>query len=103
MLTRPYPLATLADAVARAGEQYLKEGITSVTEADIGGGWIGHSLVELAPPTAREQGRLAVRVELMVASDALHKVGAHPGDGISSAWTWGCAPGSGRTGCASGR
>ena len=83
VLTRPYPLATLADAVARAGEQYLKEGITSVTEAGIGGGWIGHSPVELgAYQTAREQGRLAVRVELMVASDALHKVGAHPGDGI---------------------
>jgi predicted amidohydrolase YtcJ len=83
VLTRPYPLATLADAVARAGEQYLKEGITSVTEAGIGGGWVGHSPVELgAYQTAREQGRLAVRVELMVASDALHKVGAHPGDGI---------------------
>ena len=83
VLTRPYPLATLADAVARAGEQYLKEGITSVTEAGIGGGWIGHSPVELgAYQTAREQGRLAVRVELMVASDALHKVGAHRGDGI---------------------
>ena len=82
-LTRPYPLATLADAVARAGEQYLKEGITSVTEAGIGGGWIAHSPVELdAYQTAREQGRLPVRVELMVASDALHKVGAHPGDGI---------------------
>ena len=83
LLTRPYPLATLADAVARAGERYLKEGITSVTEAGIGGGWIGHSPVELgAYQTAREQGRLAVRVELMVASDALHKVGAHPDDGI---------------------
>jgi predicted amidohydrolase YtcJ len=83
VLTRPYPLATLVDAVARAGEQYLKEGITSVTEAGIGGGWVGHSPVELgAYQTAREQGRLAVRVELMVASDALHKVGAHPGDGI---------------------
>ena len=82
-LTRPYPLATLADAVARAGEQYLKEGITSVTEAGIGGGWVAHSPVELdAYQTAREQGRLPVRVELMVASDALHKVGAHPGDGI---------------------
>jgi hypothetical protein len=83
VLTRPYPLATLADAVARAGERYLKEGITSVTEAGIGGGWVGHSPVELgAYQTAREQGRLAVRVELMVASDALHKVGAHPDDGI---------------------
>jgi predicted amidohydrolase YtcJ len=83
VLTRPYPLATLADAVARASERYLREGITSVTEAGIGGGWVGHSPVELdAYQTAREQDRLAVRVELMVASDALHKVGAHPDDGI---------------------
>jgi predicted amidohydrolase YtcJ len=82
-LTRPYPLATLADAVAAAGERYLREGITSVTEAGVGGGWVGHSPVELdAYQTARDQGRLGVRVELMVISDALHKVGAHPGDGI---------------------
>jgi predicted amidohydrolase YtcJ len=82
-LTRPYPLATLADAAASAGQQYLKEGITSVTEAGVGGGWIGHSPVELAAyQTAREQGRLHIRVELMVISDALHSLGAHPADGI---------------------
>jgi predicted amidohydrolase YtcJ len=81
--TRPYPLTTLADAIARAGEQYLKEGLTSVTEAGIGGGWIGHSPAELAAyQSAREQGRLHVRVELMVASDVLHALGAHPDDGI---------------------
>src|ERR1700749_3834108 len=42
-LTRPYPLALLADAVATAGETYLREGLTSVTEAGIGGGWGGPS------------------------------------------------------------
>jgi predicted amidohydrolase YtcJ len=82
-LTRPYPVATLADAIARAGEQYVREGITSVTEAGIGGGWVGHSPAELAAyQTARDTGRLRVRVELMVASDALHAIGAHPADGI---------------------
>jgi predicted amidohydrolase YtcJ len=82
-LTRPQELTTLADAVARAGEQYLKEGLTSCTEAGIGGGWIGHSPAELAAyQTARDQGRLHVRVELMVASDVLHGIGAHPGDGL---------------------
>ena len=82
-LTHPYPIATLADAVAGAGRQYLQEGITSVTEAGVGGGWVGHSPVELAAyQTAREQGRLHVRVELMVISDALHPLGAHPGDGM---------------------
>jgi predicted amidohydrolase YtcJ len=82
-LTHPYPVATLADAVARAGEQYLREGITSVTEAGIGGGWVGHSPAELAAyQAARDSGRLPVRVELMVASDVLHPIGAHQDDGI---------------------
>jgi predicted amidohydrolase YtcJ len=82
-LTRPYPLATLTDAVAAAGEQYLKEGITSVTEAGVGGGWIGQSPVELAAyVAARDQDRLHVRAELMVVSDAFHPLAAHPDDGL---------------------
>jgi len=82
-LTHPYPIATLADAVAGAGRRYLEEGITSATEAGVGGGWVGHSPVELAAyQTAREQGRLHVRVELMVSSDALHSLAAHPDDGM---------------------
>jgi hypothetical protein len=84
-LTRPYPLSTLADAVAAAGRRYLAEGITSVTEAGVGGGWIGQSPVELAAyVAAREQGRLHVRVELMVISDVFHPLGAHPSDGIET-------------------
>jgi predicted amidohydrolase YtcJ len=82
-LTRPYPLATLTDAVAAAGEQYLREGLTSVTEAGVGGGWIGQSPVELAAyVAARDQGRLHTRTELMVVSDAFHPLVAHPDDGI---------------------
>ncbi len=82
-LTIPYPLSSLTDAVAAAGQRYLAEGITSVTEAGVGGGWIGQSPVELAAyVAAREQGRLHVRAELMVISDALHELGAHPADGI---------------------
>jgi len=82
-LTRPYPLATLTDAVAAAGELYLKEGLTSVTEAGVGGGWIGQSPVELAAyVAARDQGRLHVRTELMVVSDAFHPLAGHPDDGI---------------------
>ena len=84
-LTQPYPVATLADAVAAAGQRYLAEGITSVTEAGVGGGWIGQSPVELAAyVAARDQGRLHVRVELMVVSDAFHALGAHPADGITT-------------------
>jgi predicted amidohydrolase YtcJ len=80
-LVLPYPVATLADAVDRAGQQYLAEGITSCTEAGIGGGWIGRSPVELAAyQAARDQGRLRVRVELMVARDALRELAGHPDD-----------------------
>jgi hypothetical protein len=83
-LVNPYPLAVLADAVDRAGAVYLSEGITSCTEAGIGGGWIGRSPAELAAyQLARDTGRLRVRVELMIASDVLHHIGAHPQDGMS--------------------
>jgi predicted amidohydrolase YtcJ len=84
-LTRPCPLAALTDAVAVAARHYLRDGLTSVTEAGVGGGWIGQSPVELAAYTAaREQGRLPLRVELMVISDAFHPLGAHPADGIEA-------------------
>jgi predicted amidohydrolase YtcJ len=82
-LTHPYPLATLTDAVAAAAERYLREGLTSVTEAGVGGGWVGHSPVELAAyVAAREQGRLYVRTELMVISDAFHALAAHSSDDL---------------------
>ena len=71
--------------MAAAGERYLREGLTSVTEAGVGGGWVGQSPVELAAyVAARDQGRLHVRVELMVVSDAFHPLGAHPSDGIET-------------------
>ena len=95
-LTRPYPLALLADAVATAGETYLREGLTSVTEAGVGGGWIGQSPVELAAyVAAREQGRLHVRAELMVISDAFHALAAHPSDGIEAGLDLGLRTGFG--------
>jgi predicted amidohydrolase YtcJ len=82
-LVHPSPVSVLAGAIDRAGARYLSEGITSVTEAGIGGGWIGHTPVELAAyQTARDTGRLRVRVELMIASDALHPLAAHAGDGL---------------------
>ncbi|SMC58312.1 amidohydrolase [Kibdelosporangium aridum] len=74
-LILPYPVDTLVDAIDRAGQRYLREGITSCVEAGIGGGWIGKTPVELeAYHRAREQGRLHVRVELMVAADVLHPI-----------------------------
>lgn len=74
-LVLPYPVDTLVDAIDCAGQVYLREGITSATEAGIGGGWIGRTPVELeAYQRARDAGRLRTRVELMVVLDVLHAV-----------------------------
>ncbi|MEP9365110.1 amidohydrolase [Nocardioides sp. CN2-186] len=82
-LVLPYPVASLVDAIERAGQVYLAQGITSVVEAGVGGGWIGKSPVEVAAyQLARDSGRLPVRVELMVAADALHELPAHESDGL---------------------
>ncbi len=83
-LVLPYPIDNLVDAIERAGRVYLSQGITSVTEAGVGGGWIGKSSVEVAAyQRARAQGRLPVRVELMVAADVLHPLAAHEADDLS--------------------
>ena len=95
-LVYPYPLAELTDAIARAATEYLKEGVTSCTEAGIGGGWVAHSPAELAAYTAaRDQGRLGVRVELMTAGEVLHPLGAHPGDGLVAGLDLGISTGFG--------
>jgi predicted amidohydrolase YtcJ len=83
-LVLPYPVDTLVDAIERAGQVYLSQGITSVVEAGVGGGWIGKSPVEVAAyQRALDLGRLPVRVELMVATDVLHPLAAHAGDDIT--------------------
>ncbi len=72
-LRRPVAVDEVAHAIARASEVYIRQGITSVVEAGVGGGWIGRTPVEaLAYQRARDAGRLAVRVELMVVSPVLH-------------------------------
>ncbi|PXY31094.1 amidohydrolase [Prauserella muralis] len=75
-LVKPYPVEELAAAIARAARVYVAEGLTRVTEAGIGGGWIGHSPAEAAAyQLARLRGDLPLRVELMPASEVLHPVG----------------------------
>ncbi|GDY28988.1 amidohydrolase [Gandjariella thermophila] len=79
----PYPVDELAEAVARAAQVYTAEGLTHVTEAGIGGGWIGHSGIEAAAyQLARQRGDLPVRVELMTAAEVLHPVPSNPADGV---------------------
>lgn len=82
-LVLPYPVDRLVEAIERAGRVYLAQGITSVVEAGIGGGWIGKSPVEVAAyQAAYDAGRLPVRVELMVAADALRSLGGHASDDV---------------------
>ena len=84
-LVYPYPEAELVEAIARANDRYLREGLTSVQEAGVGGGLVARSPVELSAwQEARRQGRLAVRATLMVAAEALHDLphAAADGDGF---------------------
>lgn len=77
-LILPYPVAELEAALDRATRHYASEGITSFTEAGIGGGWIGHSPVELAAyQRAAANGRLHARAQLMPVLEMLHPLAAH--------------------------
>ncbi|PRX50443.1 hypothetical protein B0I33_102564 [Prauserella shujinwangii] len=78
-LVKPYPVEELAAAIARAARVYVAEGLTHVTEAGIGGGWIGHSPAEAAAyQLARQRGDLPLRVELMPAAEVLHPLPGEP-------------------------
>jgi predicted amidohydrolase YtcJ len=82
-LVKPYAVAEVATALGRASAVYAAEGLTHVVEAGIGLGLLGRTPVEAAAYLlARERGLLRTRVELMVASDTLHPLRAHPDDGI---------------------
>ena len=77
-LMLPYPLETIERALDLATTHYLSEGITSVTDAGIAGGWIGHSPREfMAYQNARDKGVLSVRMQPMLVLDALHAAPGH--------------------------
>lgn len=81
-LVRPCSVEAVADALDRATRQYAREGITSFTEAGVGGGWIGHSPVELhAYQLARATGRLHARAQVMPILDRLHPLDGYLGAG----------------------
>lgn len=72
-LILPYSSEAIEEALDRATRYYAAEGITSFTEAGIGGGWIGHSPVELAAyQRAAASGRLHARAQVMPVLDVLH-------------------------------
>jgi predicted amidohydrolase YtcJ len=80
----PYPLETIERALDLATSHYLSEGITSVTDAGIAGGWIGYSPREFAAyQNARDKGLLSVRMQPMMVLDALHPVPGHAADPAS--------------------
>lgn len=66
---------TIVEALDAATAHYVREGLTSVTDAGIGGGWIGHSPQEFAAyQAAAAQGVLRTRMQPMLVSDVLQDV-----------------------------
>ncbi|MBV1778111.1 amidohydrolase [Paeniglutamicibacter sp. ABSL32-1] len=77
----PYSVDQIVGALDAATARYAAEGITSFTEAGIGGGWIGHSPVEVtAYQRALAAGRLHARAQLMPTLDALRAQESHASD-----------------------
>ena len=95
-LVLPRPVEEIASAIRLAHERYSAEGLTSVTDAGIAGGWIGQSPLELAAyQLARERQWLRARSTVMISSDVLHPVDAHPDDGATRALDAGVRTGLG--------
>jgi hypothetical protein len=80
-LLQPEALEPIVDALAAASKHYLTEGLTSVTDAGIAGGWIGHTPREFAAyQQAVDQGVLHHRAQTMITLDALHELDGHVKD-----------------------
>ena len=74
----PYPLEVIERALDLATAQYAREGLTSVTDAGVSGGWIGHAPGELAAyQNAREHAVLRTRMQVMPVIDALAGLAVH--------------------------
>jgi predicted amidohydrolase YtcJ len=91
----PYPLDVIERALDLATAQYAREGLTSVTDCGVAGGWIGHAPGELAAyQNAREHGVLRTRMQVMPVIDALVDIGGHAeepafvglGTGMRTGW-----------------
>ncbi len=92
----PDSRADIAKALEVATAQYLREGLTSVTDAGIAGGWIGHSPQEFgAYQFAQDQGVLGTRMQPMITLDALHDLPGHENDPAAIGLTGGLRTGLG--------
>ena len=83
-LVFPVPVARVTRAIERANRALIAQGVTSVQEAGIGGGWIGQTPIELAAyQIARAESVLDLRVTVMISADAMHAVDSAAEDEIS--------------------
>lgn len=77
----PASVEDIVEAIGVATHQYVREGITSFTEAGIGCPGVDHSPLEIAAwQIARQEGKLQARAQLMVYSELLHALPGHPAD-----------------------
>ena len=82
-LVYPVPVDRVARAIGRGNDVLLAQGVTSVQEAGVGGGWIGRTPLELAAyQQARADHALDLRVTVMIAADAMHPLEAAEDDDI---------------------
>lgn len=71
-LVYPVTVDRMVDAIGSASRRYLAEGVTSATEAGVGAGLVAHSPLEIrAWQEARRRGVLDVRINLLIAVEAL--------------------------------
>jgi predicted amidohydrolase YtcJ len=95
-LRMPYSIAELVGGIETGGLTARREGVTTVSEAGLGGGLVPHSPIELAAyQAARDQGKLHVRMQAMVAADALRPVHAAFADAVAEALDLGIRTGLG--------
>lgn len=80
----PRSIDEMVDAIERSARRCLAEGVTTCCEAGIGAGLLSHSPVELAAyQAALDQGRLPLRVQVMVGAAAVHPLAAHADDPVT--------------------
>lgn len=92
----PYPLEKIEEAIAAASRHYVTEGVTSVTDAGIAGGWIGHSPQEFAAyQRALAAGTLLTRHQVMPESSTLTDLGEADTVGAFTGFNAGIASGLG--------
>jgi predicted amidohydrolase YtcJ len=80
-LAVPRSVGSIAATIAEAHRVYVREGLTSICDAGVAGGWIGESPAELdGYQVARDEGGLLVRTTAMVAADVLRAMDRHEDD-----------------------